>query len=78
MRYVSDLRKNLLSLTALEAHGCKFSGAHEGIKATKGSMTILKGERTTNLYKMEGNIIVGDILAATEKKDTTRFWHLRL
>jgi len=41
-------------------------------------MTILKGERTTNLYKMTRSIIVGDASAATEKEDTTRLWHMHL
>jgi len=50
-RHVADLKNNLLSL-ALEARGNKFSGADEAIKVTKGSMTILKGERITNLYKL--------------------------
>ena len=70
--HVLDLRKKLLSLGALEAQGCKFSGADGGIKVTKGFMTILKRELTTNQYKMEGSIIVGDASAATEKEDTTR------
>jgi len=38
---------------------------------------ILKGERTTNLYKLTGSIIVGEVPAATEK-DTTKLWHMRL
>jgi len=41
---VPDLRKNLLSLGALKAQGCKFSGVDKGIKVTKGSMMIFKGE----------------------------------
>jgi len=44
VRYVLNLKKNLLLLEALEARGYKFSGADEAIKVTKGSMTILKGE----------------------------------
>jgi len=52
VRHVPDLKKNLLSLEALEARGYKFSGADRGIKVTGGSMTILKGERTTNLCKL--------------------------
>jgi len=67
---VPDLKKNILSLEALEARGYKFSGTDGGIKVTKGSMRILKGERTTNLYKLTGSIIVSDALPATE--DTTR------
>ena len=65
-----DLRKNILSLEALKAQRCKFSGADGGIKVTKGSMTILK-EHIANLYKIEESIIVGDASAATEE-DTTK------
>ena len=75
----SGFKKNLLSLGALEARGYKFSGVDGLIKVTKGSVTILKGERTTNLYKLTGSIIIGDASAAAiEKEDTTRLWHVRL
>jgi len=35
----------------LKAQGCKFLDADGGVKVAKDSMIILKGERTTNLYK---------------------------
>jgi len=70
IRHVLNLRKSLLSLGALKAQGCKFSGADRGIKVTKGSMTILKRERTVNSYKMKGSIIIGDASAATEEDGT--------
>lgn len=69
-----DLRKNLLSLRALEVQVCKFSGGGDGITVIKGSMTILRGKQTINLYKIIESIIVGDILAAIE--DITRLTHL--
>ena len=72
VRHVLDLN-NLLALGALEARGYKFSGADGAIKVTKGSMMILKGERTTNLYKLTESIIIGDASVATEKEDTTNF-----
>ena len=72
VRHVPDLKKNLLSLGALKAHGYKFSSADEAIKVTKGSMTILKGERIANLYKLIGSIIIGDASVATEKEDITK------
>jgi len=68
IRHVSNLKKNLLSLGALKARGYKFSGTNGEIKATKGSMMILKRERITNLYKLTGSIIVGDASALTEKE----------
>jgi len=78
VRHIPDLKKNLLSLETLEARGYKFFGADGAIKVTKGSMTILKGERIANLYKLTGSIIIGDCSAAIEKEDTTRLWHMRL
>ena len=78
MRHIPDLRKNFLSLGALEAQECKFTGANRGVKVTKGSMIILKGERTMNLYKMIGSVNVSDSSAIMEKKDTTRLWHMHL
>jgi len=74
----SGFKKNLLSLGALEARGYKFSGTYGEIKVTRGSMTILKEEQTTNLYKLTESIIIVDASAATEKEDTTRLWHMRL
>jgi len=40
-----------LSLGALEAQG-KFSDTCGALKVTKGSMVVLKAERTKNLYKV--------------------------
>jgi len=58
IRHVPDLKKSLLSLGALKTQGRKFSGADRGIKVTKGSMTILKGKQTTNLYKIKESIML--------------------
>jgi len=56
----------------LEARAYKYSVADGGIKVTRGFVMILKGERTANLYKLTGSIIIGDASVAIEKKDTTR------
>jgi len=77
VRHVPDLKKSFLSFGALEAQGCKFLGVDRGIKAIKGSMIILKGKWTANLYKMTGNIIIGDA-SVTSEEDTTRLWYMRL
>ena len=78
VQHVPDLKKNLLTFGALEARGYKCSGADGEIKVTRDSMMILKRERTTNLYKLTGRIIVGVASAATEKEDSIRRWHMRL
>ena len=56
VRHVPDLKKNFLLLGALEARWYKFSGTDGEIKIIRRSMTILKEERTTNLY-MTGSIM---------------------
>ena len=76
VRYIPNLRKNLLSLRTLKAQGCKFSGTDGAPKVTKGS--ILKAERTVNLYKVIGSTGIGDASIETDKKDTTRLWHMHL
>src|SRR3954471_18679510 len=78
VRHVPDMRKNLLSLGALEAQGFRFSGEGGVIKVSKGSMTVFKGERVANLYRMTRSIVIGDASAATEKEDATRLWRMRL
>src|SRR4051812_48430507 len=72
------MRKNLLSLGALEAQVFRFSGEDGVLKVSQGSMTVFKGERVANLYRMKGSIVVGDASVSTEKEDTTRLWHMRL
>ena len=58
VRHVPNLKKNFLLLGALEARGYKFSDADGPIKVTKGSIRIFIRERTTNLYKLIGSIII--------------------
>jgi len=77
VRHVPDLRKKVLSLGSLETQGYKFSDMKGALKVTKGSMTVLKVEHTTNLYKVIESAMIGDASIAT-KKDTTRHWHMRL
>ena len=78
VRHVPDLRKNLLSLGALEAQGYKFSGTDRVLKVTKGSMTVLKGEYMMNLYRVIRRVVIGDAFVTTEKEDTSRLWHMHL
>jgi len=58
---------------SLEAQRCNFSDMDGALKVTKGSMTVLKVERTMNLYKVIGSMVIGDTSVATEKEDTIRF-----
>jgi len=57
---------------ALEAQGSKFSCTDGALKVIKGSMIVLKVERTTNLYKEIGSVVIDDASIATKNDNTIR------
>src|SRR3954464_2497412 len=69
VRHVTEVSRNLLSLGALEARGCRFASANGTLKVRKGSRMVLKGERIANLYQVKGSVVVGDALPVTKKVD---------
>lgn len=81
VRYIPDLKKNLISLGTLDSSGCTTS-VREGImKICKGSMIIMKGQRMGNLYKLIGTTVEGGAAISTledPKNDDTDLWHMRL
>jgi len=62
---------------SLGSSGIQVLGYGWVLKVTKGFMMVLKGDRTTNLYKVIGSVVISDASLAIEK-DTTRIWHIRL
>src|SRR5204862_3725121 len=69
VRHVPEVSRNLLSLGALEARGCRFASANGTLEVRKRSRMVLKGERIANLYQVKGSIVVGDALPVTKKID---------
>ena len=59
VRYVSQLKRNLISIDALEALGLEVSIRDEVLKMVKGSMVILKGVRRNNVYYLKGSMVTG-------------------
>ena len=45
VRYVPDLKRNLISLSTLESQGYRFIGEDGILKVCKGSLVIIKGHR---------------------------------
>ncbi|KAJ8633371.1 hypothetical protein MRB53_026707 [Persea americana] len=81
VRYVPDLKKNLISLGALDSDGCKFSGEGGVIKVVKGALVLMRGNRVGNLYVLSGNIVTGKAALSSSNDHeyaSTRLWHLRL
>ena len=73
VRYVPDLRKNLISLSILDLKGCRINIESSDIKVSRGALVLLKGKRTGNLYILEGSTVTGEIgrpSSVTESKST--------
>ena len=69
VRYVPQLKKNLISVDASETLGLEVSIRDDVLKMTKGSMVVLKGVRRNNLYYLKGNIITGQVVTLIDSDD---------
>ena len=79
VRYVPQLKRNLISVGALETLGLVVSIKEGVLKMTKGSMVVLKAVRRNNLYYLNGSTVTRQVAAFTDSdEDSTRLWHMRL
>ncbi|KAM2859524.1 hypothetical protein COP2_024947 [Malus domestica] len=82
VRYVPDMKKNLISLGALESKGLKITMEGGVLKAVYGALVVMKGTRRNNLYFLQGSIVIGGAAvteaADADSTDTTRLWHMHL
>ena len=61
MRYASDLKRNLISLSILDQIGCSFKVENGCLKVVKGSFVIMKGVKMDGLYILDGRTIIGSV-----------------
>ncbi|KAL4272870.1 hypothetical protein GQ457_13G029760 [Hibiscus cannabinus] len=80
VRYVPSLKKNLISLGALESKGSVVTLRDGVLKVTSGALVLMKGIRKNNLYYYQGSTVIGAVAAASEgdNLDSTLLWHMRL
>ena len=58
VRHVLDLKRNLISLSTLDAKEYKYTGEGEVLKISKGALVVMKGhQKTTMLYVLQGSTI---------------------
>ncbi|KAL8153408.1 hypothetical protein V2J09_011168 [Rumex salicifolius] len=72
VRHIPELRRNLISLGALEAKGFRYSGEDGVLKILKGSIVILKAQRRRGLYVCAGFISIDCGLSKDGKYTDTR------
>eukprot|EP00268_Persea_americana_P012188 TRINITY_DN15115_c1_g1_i1.p1 TRINITY_DN15115_c1_g1~~TRINITY_DN15115_c1_g1_i1.p1 ORF type:complete len:252 (+),score=38.81 TRINITY_DN15115_c1_g1_i1:1859-2614(+) len=80
VRYVPDLKKNLISLGALDSKNFKIT--MEGVlKVVYSTLVLMKGVRRGNLYFLQWSTIVGAATVSNGSNETvadiTNLWHMR-
>ena len=77
VRYILQMKNNLISIEALEARSVESSCRDRVLKILKGSMVVLKGVRRNNLYYLKGNIVTGQLTTSVDSDDDSiRLWHM--
>ncbi|GFZ19218.1 hypothetical protein Acr_27g0009570 [Actinidia rufa] len=80
VRYVPDLKKNLLSLGTLDSKGYKVTMEGGILKVVRGALVAMKGTRKGNLYFLDGSTVTGRVVVSnsSDESDTSRLWHMLL
>nr|GEW28761.1 retrovirus-related Pol polyprotein from transposon TNT 1-94 [Tanacetum cinerariifolium] len=70
-RYITELKRNLISLWTLEKEGYTVKLQLGKIKVINGSRVVLFGTRRDNrVYFLDGHIVAGELNASVEEKDS--------
>nr|GEW03181.1 retrovirus-related Pol polyprotein from transposon TNT 1-94 [Tanacetum cinerariifolium] len=80
VRHVPDLKRNLISLSTLEANKCKYSSEGGVMKIFKGALVLMKAIQSGGLYVLQGTVVYATTGIATSKAslDDSKLWHCRL
>ncbi|GJV43766.1 retrotransposon protein, putative, ty1-copia subclass [Tanacetum coccineum] len=71
VRYIPELKKNLISLGTLEKEGFTVKLQSSKIKVINGSRVVLSGIRRDNyVYSLDGHAMAGELNASVEEKDS--------
>ncbi|GJZ86393.1 zinc finger, CCHC-type containing protein [Tanacetum coccineum] len=80
VRYIPELKRNLISLETLEKEGFPVKLQSGKVKVINGSRVVLSGIRRDNcVYSLDGHAMAGELNASVEEKDSlAQVWHKRL
>lgn len=81
VRYVLDLKKNLISLRALNLSGWKYSVEGGMLKVINGIMVVMKSLKAGNLYKLIKSVAISGATIIIDDEgiiDDVDLWHIRL
>lgn len=69
VRYVLDMKRNLISLNALDVGGCKISIVKRFIKVYSDDMTLMKAFMNDGLYVIDGHKCFGTVRVVVFKEN---------
>ena len=83
VRYILDLKKNLISVGFLEFKVFKITMENGILKVSYGAFVVLRATRKRNMYFLDGSTIVGGATTVSDitrgvALDTTILWYMRL
>nr|GEX19726.1 retrovirus-related Pol polyprotein from transposon TNT 1-94 [Tanacetum cinerariifolium] len=80
VRYIPELKRNMISLGTLEKEGYIVKLQSGKIKVINGSRVVLSGTRRDNyVYSLDGHAVAGELNASVEEKySLAQVWHKRL
>lgn len=79
VRYVPNLKRNLVSLGILEDEGYTCKSDNKILKIMKGSLVVMKGPKRNGLYYLEGETVISpDSDALTVNENKSSLWHNRM
>ena len=69
MKYVPQLKKNLILVDDLEALGLEISDRESVLKMLRDSMIVMKAVRSNNLYYLKSNMITRQVAPSIGSDD---------
>ena len=79
VRYVPQLKMNLISVSALKALYLEVSIRDRVLKMVKGSMVVLNSVQRNKLYYLKGSMVTGQVVTfINSSNDCTQLWFMRL
>jgi len=69
VRYIPQLKKNLISVGVLEAQGLRGTLEKGVLKMFNGSLVVLKGIRCNNLYYLKNSAVTENLVALEHLDD---------
>ncbi|OAE28834.1 hypothetical protein AXG93_684s1130 [Marchantia polymorpha subsp. ruderalis] len=78
VRYISEMKKNLIFLGVLDTNGHRWSVAYDVLQVKARDKAVLKGNTHRNLYELEGNTVCGEVNVTRSRPEMAQIWYLTL